>query len=139
MAKGTVTHKGRIKAIDPEKTTVEIISESACASCHAASLCGMSEAKTKIIEVRTSPYVMYSVGEEVNVSLKATMGHKAVWMGYGVPLVVLIAGILVPTAFGVSELASGLVGLGAVAVYYAVLRMLRDVLNNDYEFNISKI
>ena len=99
----------------------------------------MSEAKTKIVEVRTSPYVMYSVGEEVNVSLKAPMGHKAVWMGYGVPLVVLIAGILVPTAFGVSELASGLIGLGAVAVYYAVLRMLRDVLNNDYEFNISKI
>ena len=139
MAKGTVAHKGRITAIDSEKTAVEIISESACASCHAASLCGMSEAKTKIIEVRTNPYVVYAVGEEVNVSLKATMGHKAVWMGYGVPLVVLIAGILIPTALGVSELVSGLIGLGSVALYYAVLRMLRDVLNNDYEFNISKI
>lgn len=139
MAKGTVKHKGRITAIDSEKTTVEIISESACASCHAASLCGMSEAKTKIIEVRTNPYVVYAVGEEVNVSLKATMGHKAVWMGYGVPLVVLMAGILIPTALGVAELASGLIGLGAVALYYVALRLLRDVLNNDYEFNISKI
>ncbi|MCQ2131243.1 MAG: SoxR reducing system RseC family protein [Bacteroidales bacterium] len=139
MAKGTVAHKGRITAIDHEKTTVEIISESACASCHAASLCGMSEAKKKIVEVRTNPYVVYAVGEEVNVSLKATMGHKAVWMGYGVPLVVLIAGILIPTALGVAELASGLIGLGAVALYYVALRLLRDVLNNDYEFNISKI
>ena len=49
-----ISHEGRIISITPEFTTVEILSESACASCHAASLCGMSEAKRKEIELPTN-------------------------------------------------------------------------------------
>ncbi len=133
-----ISHKGRIVSITPEFTTVEIISESACGSCHARSLCGLGDAKTKAVEVPTRGWDNYKVGDEVDVTLKASMGHKAVWLAYVLPLLLLVAVLLVLSACGVHELYAGLGGLGAVAVWYLVLWMLRGRLKNEYVFNISK-
>ena len=46
-----ISHKGRVVSADSKKVSVEIVSESACAACHAAGLCGMSESRKKIVEV----------------------------------------------------------------------------------------
>ena len=93
MAKD-ISHTGKITGITPEFTTVEIVSSSACSSCHAKGLCGMSEDKIKTIMVPTDPYASYSVGDEVNVLLKKTMGLKAVWISYVIPLAILMILIL---------------------------------------------
>ena len=63
----------------------------------------------------TSPSATYGVGDEVQVVLKASMGFKAVWLAYFLPLVVLLAVALGLIVLGVSEVAAGLAGLGAVA------------------------
>jgi len=136
MSKETIKHKGRVTDITPEITTVEIISESACASCHAKGLCGMSESKVKEVLVRTSPWGTYGVGDEVTLELKATMGQKAVMVGYGIPLVILMAVLLILFQCGAGELAAGLSAIAAVAVYYFVIWLLRDKLRNEYIFNI---
>ena len=49
--KEEVSHRGRVLSVDAEKIRVEIISSSACTSCHAAGLCSMSEAVKKIVDV----------------------------------------------------------------------------------------
>ena len=133
-----ISHKGRILSITPEFTSVEIISESACGSCHARSLCGLGDSKTKVVEVPTRGWDSYEVGDEVDVTLKASMGHKAVWLAYVLPLLVLVCALLVRTAAGVQELYAGLGGLGAVAVWYLVLWLFRSRLKNEYVFNINK-
>lgn len=138
MAKEEISHTGKIVEITPEFTTVEIISESACSACHASALCGLSEFKKKAVEVPTSATELYEVGEEVLVNLKASMGHKAVWVAYVVPLFVLLAVLLGLGAVGVGELAAGLAGIGATALYYFVIWLLRDKLRNDYIFYIKK-
>ena len=139
MAKEEISHKGRIVEITPEFTTVEIVSESACSSCHASSLCGLSEFKKKAVEVATSATELYEVGEEVMVNLKASMGHKAVWVAYVAPLCLLLAVLLGLVAAGAGELTAGLSGIGAVALYYFVIWLLRDTLRSDYVFYIKKI
>lgn len=133
-----ISHKGRILNITPEFTSVEIISESACGSCHARSLCGLGDSKTKVVEVPTRGWDSYEVGDEVDVTLKASMGHKAVWLAYVLPLLVLVCALLVLTAAGVQELYAGLGGLGAVAVWYLLLWLFRSRLKNEYVFNINK-
>ena len=60
-----ISHKGRIVSITPELTSVEIISESACASCHARGFCGLGSARTKLVELPTRGWDNYSVGDEV--------------------------------------------------------------------------
>ena len=129
-----ITHKGRIVAIDPDITTIEIIVESACASCHAKGLCGLGEEKVKQIQVRTSAWTPRQVGDEVEVVLKKSMGYKAVFIAYGLPLVVLFVALMLLGALGVGELWAGLGALGAVAVCYFVLFLFRNKISKDYSF-----
>ena len=132
-----ITHRGRIVSITPEFTTVEIVSESACAACHAKGLCSLGDSKVKQVEVPTRGWDNYAVGQEVSVVLRATMGHKAVWLAYVVPLLVMVAALLGILAAGGSELLAGLGAIGAVAVYYGVIWLLRDRLRKEYVFNIK--
>ena len=132
-----VTHTGKVVSMTPKTTTVQIVSQSACSECHAAGLCGLSEYTEKAVEVPTSPSATYGVGDEVQVALKASMGFKAVWIAYFLPLVVLLAVALGLIALGVPEVVSGLAGIGAVALYYLVVWLLRDRLRNEYVFTIQ--
>ena len=130
-------HTGKVVSMTPQSTVVQIVSHSACSECHAASVCGMSEFVEKAIEIPTDPRAPYQVGDEVNVVLKATMGLKAVWIAYFLPLVVLLAVALGLMALGAGEVVSGLAGIAAVGVYYFVIWLLRDRLRNEYVFSIQ--
>ena len=138
MAQETVSHTGKVLSADPQFIQVEIVSESACGACHAKGLCGVGEQKVKQITVPTPVAPFYEVGEEVFVDLKASMGHKAVWIAYALPLVVLLAVIGILLKAGAGELVAGLSGIGAVAVYYLCIWLLRDRLRDQYIFTIRK-
>lgn len=125
-------------SITPEITRVEIVSESACGACHAKGLCSLGDAKVKVVELPTSGWSDIKVGDEVDVVLKASMGHKAVFLAYLIPLVILVAALLGLTSAGVPELWSGLTAIAAVAVYYFCLWLMRGRLRNEYIFNIKK-
>ncbi|MCR5840567.1 MAG: SoxR reducing system RseC family protein [Bacteroidales bacterium] len=132
-----ITHRGRIISITPEVTTVQIVSESACAACHARGLCSLGDSKLKEVELPTRGWDNWKVGDEVDVVLRASMGHKAVWLAYVVPLVLMVAALLGTLAAGGTELLAGLVAIGVVALYYGVIWLLRDKLKNAYTFNIK--
>ena len=136
--KEEVSHTRRIVSITPSFTTVTFVSHAACSSCHAAGLCGMAEYAEKSVQVPTDPYASYSVGEEVEVVLKATMGLKAVWISYVIPLFILMILVLSLSMLHVGELAAGLSGIAGVAVYWGVVWLLRDRLRNEYVFTIRK-
>ncbi len=132
-----ITHKGRIVAIDPDITTIEIISESACAACHAKGLCSLGESKVKEVQVRTSAWNPHQIGDEVEVVLKKAMGYKAVFIAYGMPLVVLFAALAILTQLGVGELYAGLGALGAVALCYLVIFLFRNKISKEYTFYLK--
>ena len=132
-----ISHRGRIVSITPEFTTVEIVSESACAACHAKGLCSLGDSKVKQVELPTRGWDNYSVGQEVSVVLRATMGHKAVWLAYVVPLIILVAALLGILSAGGTELLAGLGAIGAVALYYGVIWLMRERLRKEYVFNIK--
>ncbi len=136
MVEGEIRHSGKIIDITPSEIIVEIVSQSACSSCHAASLCGMSEMEKKRIEVPAT--TGYEIGEEVWVNLKRSMGMKAVWIAYVLPLFMLIADILILSATGASELLCGLSAIGVIAIYYLGVYLLRNKLKNEYTFYIKK-
>ena len=134
----SVSHKGKVVSMTPQVTTVSILQHSACGECHAAGLCSMAELAEKTVQVPTDPYAGYGVGDEVEVILKASMGMKAVWLAYCIPLVVLLGVILGLMGLGVAEVPAGFAGIGAVAVYYLLLWLFRDKLKNEYIFTIKR-
>ena len=137
MSKKEVEHSGKVVRMTPQVTTVVIEQHAACAGCHAAGLCGMAELEEKTVEVPTDPYATYGVGDTVQVVLKASMGMKAVYLAYFIPLLVLLGVILGLMALGVQEVPAGLAGLAAVGLYYLGLYLLRDRLKNEYIFTIK--
>lgn len=135
--KEEVTHKGKVVKMTPQVTTVAILQHGACSECHAAGLCGMGEMAEKLVEVPTDPYAFYGVGDEVEVLLKASMGMKAVWLAYFIPLLVLLAVVLPLSALHVGEVVTGICALVAVGLYYLLLYLFRDKLKNEYIFTIK--
>ena len=139
--KNEIKHKAKVLEMTPDFTTVEIVVSSACSECHAKGLCGISEEEQKVISLPTDPYATYNVGDEVELCTKRTMGMKAVWISYVIPLMVLMILILslsnVFAAYEQSEVIAGLGALAGVAVYYFVIWLLRGRLNNEFVFYIK--
>ena len=133
----TISHKGKIIKITPEVTTVSFVQHGACGECHAAGFCTMGDVADKVVDVPTDPYTKRQVGDEVELLLKASMGFKAVYLAYLIPLVILLAVILGLMFLGASELVSALAALGSIAVYYFLLWLFREKLQNEYVFIIK--
>lgn len=132
----TISHPGRIADITPDFTTVTFTALSACGSCRAAGLCGVSESEEKTIQIPTPPG-SWEPGQEVDVCLKRGMGFKAVWLCYAIPLAVLLAVLLGLYAAGLAEWIAGLAAIGVTGLYYLVLSLFREKLSNEYTFYIK--
>ena len=137
MKKNEIHHTGEIIEITPDFTTVKIVASSACSGCHAKSLCGMSEDQEKVIMLPTDPYATHNVGDKVQVATKMTMGLKAVWISYVIPLAILMILILTLSSVFEKEYLRGLVAIGGVALYYFIIWLFRGKLNNEFIFYIK--
>jgi len=135
--KNEIAHPGRIVEIDKDFTTVQITVSSACSSCHAKGLCGMSEEEDKVIMVPTDPYSERKVGDEVTVKTKMTMGLKAVWISYVIPLAVLLILILSLSTIFENEYLTGLISIAGVALYYFGIWLFKDRLSTEFVFYID--
>ena len=136
-----ITHTAKVIEMTPDFTTVEILVPSACAECHAKGLCGVSESEEKVISLPTDPYATYNVGDEVTLCTKKSMGYKAVWISYVIPLAVLMILILsllkIFEGLQAKEAIAGLGAIGGVAVYYFVIWLLRNRLKDEFVFYIK--
>lgn len=138
MATRIIKHDGRITAINENDITVTILAKSACTSCEAKGLCNSSEMKDKDIQIKYVGSLKWKAGEVVNVTMKPSMGSKAVFYGYVYPFLFLIATLIVAANITANEIIIGLSALGGVAVYYTILWMLRDKLNSTFVFELEK-
>jgi sigma-E factor negative regulatory protein RseC len=79
------------------------------------------------------------VGDKVVVALlNRGMALSSVVMGYLLPLVVLLATLLLLKAIGLEDGVVALGAIGAVALYYLLLYILRREIEKKIEFTIFK-
>ena len=133
-----VDHEGVVTSITPTDINVEILNKSMCAACHAKSACTMSDISVKQIQVPRTLKDDYQVGEEVLVVMKKSLGLRAVWISYVVPLIILMILLLSLPYLNFSELASGLIAAVGVCVYYLGVYLFRDKLAKEFTFAIEK-
>ena len=137
--KEEIVHEGEIVEINKDFTTVRLTVSSACSSCHAKGMCGMSEEQDKVLMLPTDPYTVYAEGEKVEVCTKKSMGLKAVWISYVIPLAILLILILSLSPVIGNEALRGLISIAGVGLYYLVIWLFRDRLSNEFVFYIRKI
>lgn len=122
-----------------EFTTVEFTQQSACATCHAKGMCSLTDESVKILSLPADPWNKYEVGEEVMVEMRQSLGLKAVWLCYLVPLLVFMVVMFTLSKFGLGDLAVGLSSVASVVLYYLILYIIRDRISDEYVFVLKKI
>ncbi len=133
-----IDHAGKIIGITADHIKVEIINKSLCASCHAKSVCSIGDAKDKIIVIPYYNNGEYELGEEVYVQMRRSMGFRAVWISYVIPVTILLVFLLTLSGYNLNELWVGIVSVTAVGVYYFMIYLFRERIANRFMFTIAK-
>ncbi|MCF8374480.1 MAG: SoxR reducing system RseC family protein [Bacteroidales bacterium] len=134
----SIEHKGTVEAIEDGLVKVNILSQSACSSCHAKGACSVADMENKIIDVQT-PGNQYKIGERVNVVMQQSQGFKALLLGYVLPFVIVITFLVVGTIAGLSEGKAGLIALAVLPIYYLGLYLSNNKLKQTFSFRIQKL
>lgn len=133
-----IKHRGVIVKVDGSHIVVRIVQTSACSACSAKGLCNASESKEKQIDVyEVNP--SYQIGEEVVLSGSTSMGMRAVFWAFGIPIFLLLVALFV--TMRVTEgnaLLSSMVALLAIVPYYLVLYLMKDKMTKTFSFVIEK-
>ena len=133
-----IKHQGVVERVDGSHITVRIVQTSACSACSAKGLCNASESKEKLIDVYDSE-ISCKIGEEVVVCGTTSMGMRAVFLAFGLPLLILIVALFVAMrATGDDALLSAMIALGVIVPYYLIIYMCKDKLNKAFSFTIEK-
>lgn len=135
---GEITHKGIIRKLSEKKIIVSIISESACASCHAQGACSASDMKEKEVEI-THFEGDFKLGQAVTIVGKTTQGFKALFLGYLLPFVLVLSTLIISTSLQISETKGGLLSLAVLVPYYALLYVFRNQIKKSFEFEIKPL
>lgn len=133
-----IEHSATVLRAQGDVVEVELTVRSACAACHARTVCAAGESERKRIAVSTPEAAAYAPGEEVVVSVERNMGMTAVLWAYVMPFVVLSGGLVAAASAGWSDGTAAAVSLGAVGLYYAALYAARGRLERKIHFKIHK-
>lgn len=133
-----IKHRGKVEKVNGSHVVVRIVQTSACSACSAKGMCNASESKEKLIDVyEVNP--SYQIGEEVVLCGSTSMGMRAVFLAFGIPVFILLAALFI--AMRVTDgdaLFSAVVSLLAVTPYYLAIYLMKDKLNKTFSFVIEK-
>ena len=133
-----IKHRGIVEKVEGAHVVVRIVQTSACAACSAKGLCNASESKEKQIDVY-EVNAFYRIGEEVVLCGTTSMGMRAVFLAFGIPMLLLMVALFVTMRVTDGDaLVSSLVALFAVVPYYLVIYFMKDKLNKTFSFTIEK-
>jgi sigma-E factor negative regulatory protein RseC len=132
-----ISHEGVVTKITDEELEIKILSQSACAACHAKSACGMGEQAEKILTVPRPKSKDFALMQRVNVRMAIGQGNKAAVLAYLIPIILLLAVLFVCLGLGLSEGISALLSVVALIPYYIILYLKRDKLKQQFEYIID--
>lgn len=133
--KETVRHDGVVESIEGSKCRVRILQSSACSGCAAHNLCSSSESKEKMVDAYMGKDIV-NIGDTVVVEGTVRQGLKAVYVGYLIPLVLVVVLLTVGIKL-IGEGAGILFVFMGLLMYYSGLYMFRDKVGKQFCFVIK--
>lgn len=134
-----IEHEGIIRSINGNQFTILISQNSACSECHAKSACMAADTKEKMINVVDNSG-QFKLNEQVMLSGKTSIGYKAIWWAFVIPLILIITVIIASTSiWHTSELHAALLSMTALFPYYIFLYIVRSKMGEKLAFTIKKL
>lgn len=135
----SIRHEGTVESIDDEHIRVRIVQHSACSACKVAAHCNASESKEKIVDVFHDRQHHLRVGDAVIVGTSSHSVGKALLLGFGLPLLLILIVIGVLFAVGVNEGITALIAIMALIPYYIGLWIFRQRIADNITFFIEDV
>ena len=133
-----IEHEGIIEKVKGNNITVRILQKSACSDCHARAACMASDSKEKLVDIWDYTG-MFQENESVIIEGKKSIGYKAVFWAFVLPLLFLILVLVLSlTLWNLSDTEAALASLVALIPYYCVLYFFRNRMANSFRFSIKK-
>ena len=130
-----IHHDGIIESISNGRARVRILQAAACGGCQIASRCHTAEAKEKIVDVDiASDSRQWQEGQSVVVSTQGTMAGRALLIGFGLPLLLMLAVLAACLAAHCSEGLTALLMLLSLVPYYIGVWMFRGSISRKITF-----
>jgi len=133
----SIRHEGIVESIDGEHIRVRITQHSACSACKIASHCTAAESKEKVVDVFHGARKDLNVGDSVVVGTSGQTAGMALLMGFGLPLILLLAVLAVMLSAGAGEGSAALAALCALVPYYILLWSQRHRIARKIAFSIE--
>lgn len=92
----------------------------------------------KIVEVETNANQQFATGEEVIIMLEATSGFLAVFLGYILPLMLMLTTMIIVYLAGAGEIKSGISAIIILIPYYFWLFLNKKKIAAKFRFTISQ-
>ena len=132
-----ISHSGVIERIESDRLHVRIVQTSACAACKVAGYCNAAESKEKIIDVFCDTSAKnLQIGQQVTVTTSGVVAAKALLWGFGLPLALLVAVLIIVLIVTSNEGLAASCALAALVPYYFVLWLLRNRMRDELSFQI---
>lgn len=130
-----IEHEGTVTNKTDHSVTVTITTVSACANCREKGACTMADKKDKTVEIKGN----YNVkkGDQVTVLMRQELGLPALFLGYLLPLVLVIVSLIVMISLSVNEAISGLISISILLPYYIILRIFRRQIDKKFTFALK--
>jgi sigma-E factor negative regulatory protein RseC len=133
----SITHEGVIESISDKKLFIRLSRLPACADCHARGICPVPDTAGGELMV-TDRAEGLEQGDRVVVSVTRPVAYKAVWLGYVLPLILVLATMILFTALRVEEWVSALLSVSVLAPYFILIRLLDRRIERSVTFSVSK-
>jgi len=132
-----ITHEGVVVLTGSDAVTVMIDRQISCAGCKAINICSAGRSNDKTIKIDGNFDI--PEGSKVLVSISTSQSFLALFLGYILPLVVLVLTLFVLIGLSVGEALAGLISLGATALYYFILYLSGSKVSKKFSFRIKKL
>jgi len=136
--KQTIDHTGIVVSINGRKATIQIQPQPSCGSCGSKSICNLAEDTGKTVEATLENQDIPQPGQVVTIALERSLGYLALWLGYLLPLVILVSSLFLLVHLLGDEGFAAMLSLLILALYYATLYFLRKKIGDRYVFRIKK-
>ena len=134
----TIEHEGIVTKVEDDGVRVVIVSQSACAACHARGACSVSEMKEKEVEAMR-PSFPVKAGDRVRVAASLRNAVLSTLLAYVVPSAVIIATLAGLLQAGAGETIAAIGALGAATIYFFILYLLRNKFARKIKFEVKRL
>jgi positive regulator of sigma E activity len=130
-----IEHEGIVREVDKNSVTVLLSPLAACSGCHSEKSCGMAGSSEKIVNVQGSFDV--KPGDNVTVTMKQSLGYSALFIGYLMPLLIVVGLLITIISLSINELYAGLISIGVLVPYYAGLFVYKKYIDRKFSFTLK--